>query len=301
MRSSLLARPSLILTAALALAIPSAANAEGEPLALSGFDVVAYFDASTQAPVEGDPMFTEVHEGSEYRFATSEHAMAFAMSPESYLPLFGGLDPVLLAQGKPDKCDGQWFTVIDGGLYCFHDASSRDAWLRSFDTLAPRALASWDAGASQSAMTTARVNASLTRNNDKHLLKDSLGAGGYDVVSYFPEGGGDPVKGSKQHELTFRGVTYRFASAEHLAEFRRRPSRYEPAYGGWCAYAIAHEDYTKPNPKRFLIQNDRLMLFYDGFLGDTYKSWHKEGPARLEGLADSWWTEESGETTGGSR
>lgn len=134
------------------------------------------------------------------------------------------------------------------------------------------------------------------RKLDKYELgRKNLAIGGYDPVAYFPEGGGKPKKGKKAHEHTHRGVVYRFTSAEHLRMFKMNPDKYEPTHGGWCAYAMAKGDYTEPNPKRFLIQNDRLMLFYDGLFGDTYKSWLKEGPKELEKQADQSWLNETGE------
>ncbi|MCB9839185.1 MAG: hypothetical protein H6813_07600 [Phycisphaeraceae bacterium] len=291
---------STMLAGAVAMAVPVAARADDSSPALGGVDVVAFSDASTTAPVPGDASITAEYAGRVYWFASSEHAAAFTMTPEVYVPLFGGNDPALLAQGKTAPGDARWFTVIDGGLYFFSSENTRDLWLRSFDMLAPRALAGWNADAKTKDRSEAVIGVSLGRDIEKYLVKSDVGAGGYDVVSYFLEGGGKPLKGEQKIEVEYRGVTYQFASADNAARFRQRPSRYEPAYGGWCAYAIAHEGYTKPNPKRFLIQNDRLMLFYDGFLGDTYKSWNKEGAEKLEGLADRWWERETGEPTPGT-
>ena len=127
------------------------------------------------------------------------------------------------------------------------------------------------------------------------LGRKDLAIEGYDPVAYFPEGSSKAKKGSKDYEYTHRGVTYRFISAKHRDMFKMNPDKYEPTHGGWCAYAMAKGDYTEPNPKRFLIQNGRLMLFYDGLFGDTYKSWFDEGPEKLELKADEFWEQETGE------
>lgn len=124
------------------------------------------------------------------------------------------------------------------------------------------------------------------------LDKKHLAINGYDPVAYFPEQGGKATVGSKKITHTHRGVVYRFASKAHREIFKEDPAKYEPAYGGWCAYAIAKQGYTKANPKRFLIQGGRLMLFYDGLLGDTYKAWQKEGAKPLESGADVFWADE---------
>ena len=134
------------------------------------------------------------------------------------------------------------------------------------------------------------------RDVEKYLLgRKNLAIKGYDPVAYFPEGGSEPTKGSKKIEHVHDQVRYRFATEENRDLFIENPERYEPAYGGWCAYAIAREDYTKPNPKRFVIQDERLLLFYDGIGGDTHKRWHKEGPEELLVRADTFWEEETGE------
>lgn len=135
-----------------------------------------------------------------------------------------------------------------------------------------------------------------TRNLKKYELgRRNLAISGYDPVAYFAEGGGKPRKGKKDITYTHRGVLYRFATTQNRDRFIDDPDKYEPAHGGWCSYAAANETYTEPNPKRFVIQNGRLFLFYDGFFGDTYKDWHKEGPAKLEKQADLFWKSQTGE------
>lgn len=265
-------------------------------LAIGGYDPLTYFDPTNDQPRLGDAMYSLEHEGAEYRFISSENATRFGMAPEDYAPAFGGADPVRLAGGSTAEADATIYCVIDGGLYLFESKKNRERWLRSFDSLAPAAISAWvDAGNPEPTALLASIH---DRNSGKHLTKKGVGAGGYDPVAYFPEGGGKPIKGSKKFEVEYRGVTHRFASAVNRERFLQQPTRYEPAYGGWCAYAIAHEDYTKPNPKRFLIQGDRLLLFYDGIAGDTYKRWHKEGTSKLEAQADVWWGLETGESTG---
>lgn len=119
--------------------------------------------------------------------------------------------------------------------------------------------------------------------------RTKLAIEGYDPVAYFPEGGGKPLKGSKDHEHTYKGVTYRFASREHLEMFKKAPARYEPAHGGWCSWAMADGDKTEPNPKSFIVKDDRLFLFYDCFFGDTKAQWLKGDHKDLADKADRAW------------
>src|SRR4051812_31539043 len=72
----------------------------------------------------------------------------------------------------------------------------------------------------------------------KQFNLDNVGVGisGYDPVAYFMVS--KPVKGNKENAAIYEGVTYYFATADNREAFKRNPAKYEPAYGGWCAYAM---------------------------------------------------------------
>lgn len=119
-------------------------------------------------------------------------------------------------------------------------------------------------------------------------LKDGLALQGYDPVSYAD---GKPARGSAKIVQAHRGVTYRFASEESRERFCAEPGKYEPAYGGWCAYAMADGTKYKVDPESYLIQDGRLLLFYKGFLNNTRKKWQKQGPEEMGAKADGHWLE----------
>lgn len=121
-----------------------------------------------------------------------------------------------------------------------------------------------------------------------------LAIDGYDPVAYFPEGGGKPAKGKKELSLTHRGVTYRFANAANRDAFKASPDKYEPAYGGWCAYAMADDRRVEIDPKAFKITDGRLYLFYRDLFTDTRDPWNKD-EAGLTAKADAAWKKFSGE------
>lgn len=122
----------------------------------------------------------------------------------------------------------------------------------------------------------------------------SLAIEGYDPVAYFPEGGGKPLKGDKKFAHEHRGVTYHFASQANRDAFIANPAKYEPAYGGWCAYAMASGEKVEIDPKASRITNGRLLLFYRDFLTDTRKPWAKD-EAALIAKADAAWAKRTGE------
>ncbi len=133
---------------------------------------------------------------------------------------------------------------------------------------------------------------------DYDLGKKGLALEGYDPVAYFPAYGGKATKGSKTITAAHRGVLYRFASEKNKKAFLAAPSSFEPAYGGWCAWAMSDGkgDKTGANPKSFTIEDGQLYVFYDGFWGDTRKSWNKKGGApKLKANANKNWKRISGE------
>lgn len=128
-----------------------------------------------------------------------------------------------------------------------------------------------------------------------NLSKKGLALEGYDPVAYFPDHGGKATEGKEAISVTHRGVTYRFASEENKKVFLETPERFEPQYGGWCAWAMAENEGGKGekvdvDPKSFTVEGDRLFVFYDGFFADTRKKWKEKGGApKLAANADANW------------
>jgi YHS domain-containing protein len=74
------------------------------------------------------------------------------------------------------------------------------------------------------------------------------------------------VKGSKEFAVYHQGVTYYFSSAENKALFKANPAKYEPEYGGWCAYAMGKNgEKVNIDPATFKIMNGKLYLFYNKY------------------------------------
>jgi len=109
----------------------------------------------------------------------------------------------------------------------------------------------------------------------KHFnLEKGIAINGYDPVGYFTQG--KPVKGSKDFAVVDEGVTYYFSSSASKEEFKKNPARYEPQYGGWCAYAMgSNGTKVEVDPETFKIISGKLYLFYNKFFNNTLKSWNK--------------------------
>jgi len=134
-------------------------------------------------------------------------------------------------------------------------------------------------------MTTAQDQTALRKQ--QYNLDEGKAIQGYDPVAYFTEG--KAVKGSKDLSVYHQGVTYYFSSVSNKEEFKKNPSKYEPEYGGWCAYAMgAKGEKVSVDPKTFKIVNGKLYLFYNRLFNNTLTDWNKDEPD-LKRKADANW------------
>ncbi len=131
-----------------------------------------------------------------------------------------------------------------------------------------------------------------------NLAADRLALEGYDPVAYFEEGGGEPRVGTSELWAELHGALYRFSSSTNRDLFLANPDRYEPRYGGWCAWAMVDGERVEIDPESFLIEDGGLYLFYDGLFGDTRKLWLEKGGANLRPAADREWNNIIGKQTG---
>jgi YHS domain-containing protein len=118
-------------------------------------------------------------------------------------------------------------------------------------------------------------------------LEKGVAIQGYDPVAYFTQN--KAVKGSAANAFVYKSVTYQFASPANLALFQKSPEKYEPQYGGWCAYAMgATGEKVEIDPETFKISGGKLFLFYHSFINNTLPKWNKD-EQNLHKKADASW------------
>ena len=84
---------------------------------------------------------------------------------------------------------------------------------------------------------------------------------GIDVVAYFSLTPGDSaVKGSDDYTHVWKDTLWKFSSAENRDAFIANPDRYAPQFGGYCAFAAAHNFTTSIRPDSWTIIDDKLYL-----------------------------------------
>ena len=146
--------------------------------------------------------------------------------------------------------------------------------LKTCLTVLPLLLVSWAAPAES--------------NESKHqnVAEDRLAIKGYDPVTYFDAGAAR--KGKAEFTVDYNGALYRFESDEHRKAFAAQPEKYAPAYGGWCATAMAEGKKVEIDPKSFKVTNGRLFLFYNGLFADARKKWLKDEATLMQKADDAW-------------
>jgi YHS domain-containing protein len=116
-----------------------------------------------------------------------------------------------------------------------------------------------------------------------YFAKDGVAIRGYDPVAYFDQG--QPVEGSPEHSLAWQGVTWHFASAGHLSAFEQNPQKYAPAYGGFCAYAVAKDQLAPVDPTAWKIVDGTLYLNYSHSIQDK---WEEDIPGHIATAEMNW-------------
>jgi len=129
-------------------------------------------------------------------------------------------------------------------------------------------------------------SAATTLAAGKQLLNlDRTGVGiqGYDPVAFFTDQ--KPVKGNPQFQSDYNGAKYYFASAEHKALFDKEPSKYEPQFGGYCAYGVSHGAKAPIKIEAWQIVNGRLLMQYDRGVKDDF---NKDQQGTLKKADQNW-------------
>jgi YHS domain-containing protein len=131
------------------------------------------------------------------------------------------------------------------------------------------------------------TNAQTDTRVKQFNLEKGVAIQGYDAVAYFTQN--KAVKGNKLFAATVEGITYYFSSAANRDVFTKESKKYEPQYGGWCAYAMgAANDKVEIDPETFKILNGKLYLFYHTWVNNTLNKWNKD-EAGLKSKADANW------------
>jgi YHS domain-containing protein len=139
--------------------------------------------------------------------------------------------------------------------------------------------------AAQGANDRASMSVTSAKGERQLLNVDSSGVAlaGHDPVAFFTDS--KPVKGDAAYRSTYRGAVYQFASAEHKRIFDANPAKYEPQFGGYCAYAASIDRISPIDVRYWEIVDGRLLLQHNQKAWDL---WHKEPAGNLVKADKNW-------------
>lgn len=127
----------------------------------------------------------------------------------------------------------------------------------------------------------------LLRKKHFNTDKNGIALEGYDPVAYFKVG--KAIKGSSKYAVNADGIVYHCSNSTNQQLFIANYKSYEPAYGGWCAFAMGKSgEKVSIDPETFKITNGRLYLFYNAFFKNTKNDWDKD-EKNLQISADNNW------------
>jgi YHS domain-containing protein len=106
---------------------------------------------------------------------------------------------------------------------------------------------------------------------------------GYDPVAFFTDH--QPVKGDQKFLVKHDGAIYFFASKEHKNLFKADPTKYEPEFGGYCAYGVSRNKLVEIDVDAFQIVDGKLLLQYSKGVRDDF---NKDPKANLAKANANW-------------
>jgi len=134
----MIARRTILMgLAASALFADTAFAQGGQPLALKGYDPVAYF--TDHKPTPGVEQYELAFDGQRYRFASAQHRDLFKANPDKYSPQFGGLCAMNLSRGVKRESDPHNWVISNGNLYVFAGETGQQNFSKDAEATAAKA------------------------------------------------------------------------------------------------------------------------------------------------------------------
>lgn len=96
------------------------------------------------------------------------------------------------------------------------------------------------------------------------------------------------AKGKPEFSHEHEGVTYWFVSAPVRQMFIDNPTKFQPAYGGWCATGVAMGQRFPVDPTNFKVVDGRIMLFLKNQKVDGVGLWNKNEAENLKKANANW-------------
>lgn len=116
-----------------------------------------------------------------------------------------------------------------------------------------------------------------------NLNKDGVALQGYDPVAFFTVKA--PLKGKPEFSSTYHGAKYHFHSAKDKQAFDAEPSKYEPQFGGYCAFGVSKGKLVEIDVEAFQMVDGKLLLQYNKGVRDEF---NKDVAGNLKKAEGNW-------------
>jgi len=106
---------------------------------------------------------------------------------------------------------------------------------------------------------------------------------GYDPGAFFTVKA--PVKGKAELTSEFHGAKYWFHSARNKEQFDTAPARFEPQFGGYCAYGVSRGALAPIQIDAWQIVDGRLLMQKNKGIRDDFNA---DSPGNLKKAGGNW-------------
>lgn len=109
--------------------------------AVSGYDVIAYFEQAK--PVEGSLKYKLKYQGADWYFSSQANLDKFKAEPIKYAPQYGGHCAWAMSNDKAAPGNPPFWTIYQDKLYLNYDQNVLDTWRADKDAFIKKADLHW--------------------------------------------------------------------------------------------------------------------------------------------------------------
>jgi YHS domain-containing protein len=132
---------SALLISSLSFAANIEVNANGNDLAIKGYDTVSYF--SKGAPTKGSNKFSSAYNGAIYHFSSADNRDLFKADPSKYAPQYGGFCAFGVTMNKKFDTDPAAWHIREGKLFLNLNKDVQKKWLTDIPGYIETAQINW--------------------------------------------------------------------------------------------------------------------------------------------------------------
>lgn len=132
---------SALLVSSLSFASNIEVNANGNDLAIKGYDTVSYFTKGS--PTKGSDKFTAAYNGAIYQFSTASNRDLFQSEPSKYAPQYGGFCAFGVTMNKKFDTDPMAWHIRGDKLYLNLNKDVQKKWVTDIPGYIETAQTNW--------------------------------------------------------------------------------------------------------------------------------------------------------------